>query len=62
MEEGSKNWASLSEGAPRGEPGGRTPLLGTLKDMLSKALEMGVCFHRGSTFGEHGETFFSLGL
>jgi len=26
----------------------RTPLLGTLKDMLSKALEMGVFIHRGS--------------
>ena len=26
--------------------GGRAPLLGTLKDMPSKALEMGVCFYR----------------
>ena len=42
----------LSEGAP---------LLGTQKGMLSKALEMGVCFHRGLTFGEHGGTLFFLG-
>jgi len=34
-------------------------LLGTLKDMLSKALEIGVCFHRGPTFGEHGEMLLS---
>jgi len=27
--------------------------------MLSKALEMGVCFHRGPAFGEHGGTLFS---
>jgi len=26
-------------------PGGRAPLLGTPKDMPSKVLEMGVCFH-----------------
>jgi len=31
---------------PRRGPGGRAPSLGTPKDMLSKALEMGVCFHR----------------
>jgi len=34
-------------------------LLGTLKDMLSKALEMGVCFHRGLAFGDHGEMLLS---
>jgi hypothetical protein len=27
--------------------------------MLGKALEMGVCFHRGPAFGEHGGTLFS---
>ena len=32
------------------------PLLVTPKDMLSKALEMDICFHRGPTFGEHGGT------
>ena len=26
--------------------------------MLGKALEMGVCFHRGPAFGEHGGTLF----
>jgi len=36
-----------------------TALLGTLKDMLNKALKMGVCFHRGPTFGEHGEMLLS---
>jgi len=34
------------------------PLLWTPKDMLSKAVEMGVCFHRGPAFGEHGVTLF----
>jgi len=38
-EKGSRNRASLSEGTPGGGPGGRAPLLRTLKDMLSKALE-----------------------
>jgi len=38
------------------EHGGRAPTLGTPKDMLSKALEMRVCFHRGLAFGEHGGT------
>jgi hypothetical protein len=31
------------------------PSLGTLEDMFSEALEMGICFHRGQAFGEHGE-------
>jgi len=39
MKEGSRKGASLSEGTPLGEPGGRAPLMGTSKDMLSKALE-----------------------
>ena len=39
---------------------GEAALLGMLKDMLSKTLEMGVCFHRGPTFGEHGEILLSL--
>ena len=47
MEEGSGNTASFSVGALWGKPGGRVPLLGTPKDMLSKALEMGICFHMG---------------
>jgi len=30
--------------------------------MLSKALEMGVCFHRGPILGNMGGTFISNGL
>jgi len=33
--------------ALRAEPGGRAPLLGTLKDMLRNALETGVFLHSG---------------
>jgi len=58
MKESSRNGASLSKGTPRGGPGGRASLLGTLKDMLSKALEW-ACFHRGPAFGEHRGTLFS---
>jgi len=40
--------------------GGRgAPLQVTQKDMLIKALEMDVCFHRGPDFGKHGGTLFS---
>ena len=38
---------------------GWAPLLVTLKDMLSKALEMDVCFHSSPTFEEHGGTLLS---
>jgi len=38
------------------------PFNGAPKDMLSKALEMGVCFHKGPAFGEHGGTFLAKGL
>ena len=31
--------------------GGRAPLLGTPKDMPSKVVEMGVCFHRNPVLG-----------
>jgi hypothetical protein len=44
----------LSVGAVLGELGGRAPVLGTPKDMLSKDLEMGVCFHRGPVLGSMG--------
>jgi hypothetical protein len=53
MKEGSRNGASLSVGALWGEPGGGAHLLRTPKDMLSKAQEMDVCFHRGHASGEH---------
>jgi len=56
--EGSRNGASLSARLLGGEPGGRAPLLVIPKDMLSKALEMDVCFPRGPAFGEHGGTLF----
>ena len=36
--------------------------MGTPKDMLSKALEMGVYFHRGHFFGEHGGTLLNWDL
>jgi hypothetical protein len=52
MKEGARSGASLSEGALWGKPWGRAPLLGTPKDTLIKALEMGVCFHRGPPFWE----------
>jgi len=32
--------------------------MGTPKDMLSKALEMGVCFHRDSVLGNMGGRSF----
>jgi len=45
-----------------GNPERWLTLLGTPKDMLSKALEMGLCFYRGPAFGEHGMTFLCWGL
>jgi hypothetical protein len=52
--EGCRSGASLYMKAMCGEPGRRAPLLGTPKHMLSEVLEMGVCFHSGLAFGEHG--------
>jgi hypothetical protein len=57
--EGCRNGASLSKGAIWGEPGRRASLLVTPKDMLSKVVEMDVCFHRGPASGEHGGTLLS---
>jgi hypothetical protein len=45
-EEGSRNQACLSEGAQFSRPLEGAPLLGTLEDMLRKALVTGICFHR----------------
>jgi hypothetical protein len=42
-----------------GKPGGRAPLLGTPKEMRSKALEMGDCFQRGPVLGNIGGCSFS---
>jgi len=46
-EGGSRNGAFLSEKAQCGGPLGSAPLLGTLEDMLRKALDMGISLHRG---------------
>jgi hypothetical protein len=54
MKKGSGNRASLNEGALRGKPGGRVPLLGNPKDMPIKALEIGTYFHRGPVLGNMG--------
>ena len=54
----ARSEASLSNGALL-EPSGWAPLLMTRKDMLSTALEMGVCFYRGPAFGEHGGKLLS---
>jgi len=44
-EEGFRNWAFLSEEAHCGGPLGRAPLLGSLEDMLRKALDTGISLH-----------------
>jgi len=44
---GSWNRVFLSEQAQCGRPLGRAHLLGTLEDMLRKALDMGISLHRG---------------
>jgi hypothetical protein len=46
-EEGSRNGVFLSEEAWCGGPLGSAPLLGTLEDMLRKALDMAISLHRG---------------
>jgi len=51
VEGGSRNGVFLSE-AVCGGPLGRAPLLGTLKDMLRKALDMGISPHRGPFMSE----------
>ena len=39
--------------------GGLLKVIKTYASMLSKALEMGVCFHRGPAFGAHGGALLS---
>jgi hypothetical protein len=53
MEGCSRNGAFLYEEGHCGGPVGRVPLLGTLEDMLRKALDMGISLTRGPT-GELG--------
>ena len=48
---GSRNGVFLSE-ALCGGPLGRVPLLGTLEDMLRKALDTGISLHRGPFMSE----------
>jgi hypothetical protein len=52
-EGGSRNGAFLYEEVHYGGPLGRAPLLGSLEDMLRKALDMGISLHRGPV-GESG--------
>jgi len=47
VEGGSRNGTFLSEEAQCGGPLGTAALLGTLEDMLRKALDMGISLHRG---------------
>ena len=51
MRKRSGNTTLFNEGALRGEPEGRAPILGTPKDMPSKALEIGM-FQYQPHFGE----------
>jgi len=46
----------LSEEAQCGGPLGRAPLLGTLEDMLRKALDTGISLHRGPTREPGGDS------
>jgi len=55
-EGGSRNGAFLSEKAQCGVPLGRAPLLGTLEDMLRKALDMGTSLHRGPIGEPRGDS------
>ena len=48
----SRNGAFLSEEARCGGPLGRTPLLGTLEDMLRKAPDTGLSLHWGPFMSE----------
>jgi hypothetical protein len=49
LSRGSRNRAFLSEESYCVGPVGRAPLLGTLEDMLRKALDMGISLHGGLT-------------
>ena len=46
-ERDSRDGASLSEEAPWRGPGGGTPSLGTLEDMLGKSPDGGISLHEG---------------
>jgi len=55
-EGGSRNEAFLSKEAHCAGPMGRAPLLGTLGDMLRKALDMGISLHRDPAGEPGGES------
>ena len=56
MDDGdSRNRAFLSEQAQCGGPLSRVPLLRTVEDMSRKALDMGICLHRGSIEESEGD-------
>jgi hypothetical protein len=58
---GAGSGAFLCEKFQLAEPGGTDILLETPKYIPSKALEMGVCFHRATVFGNMKSRFL-LGL
>jgi hypothetical protein len=51
-------WIISLCGSSTGKPVERVPLLEIPKDMLSKALEMGVCFHTGPVVADMGDAPF----
>jgi len=59
MKVGSRNGASLCKGFHEGdfEEGGS--FTGDPKRYVKQGSEMGTCFHRGPTFGEHKGAFLS---
>jgi len=58
MKDGSRNEASLCEGFHEGDLEGSS-FTGDPKRYVKQGSEMGICFHRGPTFGEHGRVFLS---
>ena len=52
MKVGSRNGASLYEGTVSGGRGDRAPLLGTQKDKIRKAPDMGISLVRGTFMSE----------
>jgi hypothetical protein len=65
MDEGGfRSGAFLSEEAQCRGPLGRAPLLGTVEDMLRKAPDTGIYFHRGQFISDgslelEGEGFYT---
>jgi len=55
-EGGSRNWAFLCEEAQCGGPLRSAPLLGTMENILSKALNMVISLHRGPAGETRGDS------